>query len=135
MPGVLMGYRTLVRTPIGQSLFSLVYRAEVVLPLERAIPTLRMKNYEQGKNEELLRAYLDLLEKERILAATRNEVYRRQKARGYNKRVEERSFQVGDLALRQVTLNVKNPRDGKLGSNWEGPYVIAELRKNNLTDW
>lgn len=43
---VLIGYRTSVCTPSGQSAFSLVYGAEAILPVEIAIPTLRVKNYE-----------------------------------------------------------------------------------------
>lgn len=41
-----------------------------------------------------------------------------------------RSFQVGDLVLKRVRLNTKEPKDGKLGPNWEGSCVIAELHKN-----
>lgn len=125
-----MGYRILVCTSTGQSSFSLVYRAEVVLSVERAIPTLRVKNYEQGRNEELLRADLDLLEEERIMASAKNEDYRIQMAKGCNKGVRERTFQVGSMVLRQATLNTKDPKDEKLVPNWEGPCVIVELRKN-----
>ena len=37
---------------------------------------------------------------------------------------KSRDFHIGDLVLRKVTLNTTNPTDGKLGPNWEGPYVI-----------
>lgn len=54
LPGILMRYQTLVCTPIGQISFSLIYCAEAILSVERVIPTLRVKYYKQGKNEELL---------------------------------------------------------------------------------
>ena len=33
----------------------------------------------------------------------------------------------GDLVLRKVVGNTKNPAWGKLGPNWEGPYRIATV--------
>ena len=33
----------------------------------------------------------------------------------------------GDLVLRKVVGNTKNPAWGKLGLNWEGPYRIATV--------
>ena len=48
----------------------------------------------------------------------------------YNKQIRERSFKVGDLVLREVTLNTKNATNGKLGPTWERPYeVIRAYRK------
>ena len=32
-----------------------------------------------------------------------------------------------DLVLRKVLGNAKNPAWGKLGSNWEGPYLITSV--------
>lgn len=50
--------------------------------------------------------------------------------RGYNSKVREKGFQVGDMLLRRVTLNTRNLADGKLGPNWEGPYIVNEIQKN-----
>ena len=46
-------------------------------------------------------------------------------AKHYNFRVRHKDFQVGDLVLRRVTGATKDTSQGKLGSNWEGPYRIA----------
>jgi len=35
--------------------------------------------------------------------------------RYYNKRTNLRYFGIGDLVLRKVTLNTRNPNEGKLG--------------------
>lgn len=130
LPGVLMGYRASVRTPTGQSLFALVYGAEAVLPIERIIPTSRTRNYDVSQNEDLLQAELDLLEEGRIEAAIWNEVYHRRMRHDYNKRVCQRDFKIGDMVLRKTILNTRNPTNGELGANWEGPYIISGLRKN-----
>lgn len=50
--------------------------------------------------------------------------------RDYNKKVRHRDFLVANMVLRKTTLNMRNPANGKLGANWEGPYIISGLRKN-----
>ena len=41
---------------------------------------------------------------------------------------------VGELVLRKVIENIKDPVDGKLGPNWEGPYKItSSLAKELIT--
>jgi len=46
-------------------------------------------------------------------------------AKHYNSKVRCRDFQVGDLVLRKVTGATRDPCQGKLGPNWEGPYKIT----------
>ena len=46
-------------------------------------------------------------------------------AKHYNSIVKYRDFQVGDLVLRKVTGATRDPSQGKLGTNWEGPYRIT----------
>ena len=41
--------------------------------------------------------------------------------------VKLRSLAPGDLVLRKVLRNTKNPTWGKLGPNWEGPYRITSV--------
>ena len=45
----------------------------------------------------------------------------------YNKQIMKRSFKVGDLVLREVKANTKNPIDGKLRLTWKGPYEIIKV--------
>ncbi|XP_059436622.1 uncharacterized protein LOC132169637 [Corylus avellana] len=56
-------------------------------------------------------------------------VYQERVARYVNKRVKHRSFKVGDLVLRKVTIATKDPAEGKLAPNWEGPYKVIECRR------
>ena len=41
--------------------------------------------------------------------------------------VKLRLLALGDLVLRKVLGNTKNPAWGKLGPNWEGPYCITSV--------
>jgi hypothetical protein len=47
-------------------------------------------------------------------------------AQYYNTRVKLRCFEIGDLVLRRVTQAIKDPFQGKLGPNWEGPYKVVQ---------
>ena len=53
--------------------------------------------------------------------------YQQQLKKRYNKNVRPRSFQQGDMILRKVLGNTKNPNDGKLGLNWEGLYRVRSV--------
>ena len=50
-------------------------------------------------------------------------------AKYYNSRVRHRDFQVGDLVLRKVMGTDRDPTQGKLGPNWEGPYRVASWQR------
>lgn len=48
--------------------------------------------------------------------------------RTYNKRVQQKSFKVGDLVWKAILpLGDKDPQLGKWSPNWEGPYVISKV--------
>ena len=59
---VLWAYRTTARTPTGETLFQLVYGADVVIPSEVGITSYRVENYTKDKNEEAMRLQLDLVD-------------------------------------------------------------------------
>ncbi|KAI5422029.1 hypothetical protein KIW84_045469 [Lathyrus oleraceus] len=72
-------------------------------------------------NDETLRAELDLVEEIRSEAALRETTLKQKIALRHDAKVIKREFQVGTLVLRR---NQKNPREGKLAANWEGPYRV-----------
>ena len=43
--------------------------------------------------------------------------------------VKHRSFQPGDLVLREVTLSTKELNAEKLSPTWEGPYRVIKVSK------
>ncbi len=53
--------------------------------------------------------------------------YQENMVRYYNTKVKLRQFSIGDFILRKITLATKDPTQGKLGSNWEGPYRVIEI--------
>jgi hypothetical protein len=68
---------------------------------------------------------VDLLEKERYLAARRSAIYQQNLRRYHSRRVRNRSFEEGDLVLRP-----KKQKEHKLSPPWEGPFVISKALLN-----
>ena len=80
-------------------------------------------------NDEALRLNLDLLDEKREQVLRRTEDYQRKTARYYNQKVKPISYMPGDLVLKKLLPARKNPAHGKLGPNWEGPYIISRVRQ------
>ena len=59
LPNVLWAYRTTPRRSMGETLFSLTYGAEAIIPAESA----RVTRFAPTQNDELMAKHLDLLEK------------------------------------------------------------------------
>ena len=130
LPSVLWVYRTTVRTPTKETPFKLTFGTEAVIHVEIGLTTLRTTFHKEEENEGQLRLNLDLLDETREKAARRIALYQGKMARYYNTKVKLRRFEVGDWILRKVTQATKDPSQGKLGPNWEGPYkVIQYYRK------
>ena len=77
-----------------------------------------------------MRLQLDLMDELRTSAEQRLARYQNRMAQYYNFRVCHRDFQVGDLVLRKVMGAVRDPTQGKLGPNWEGPYRVTSWQRN-----
>jgi hypothetical protein len=54
--------------------------------------------------------------------------YQERVSRYFNRKVKPRSFKVGDLVLRKVTLAIRDYTEGKLPPNWEGPYKVINCQ-------
>ena len=76
-----------------------------------------------------MRLQLDLVEEVRAIAEQRLVCYQNLMAKHYNSNIRHRDFQVGDLVLRKVMGTTRDPLQGKLGPNWEGPYRIASWQR------
>ena len=63
LPHVLWTYRTTPGRSIGETLFSMTYRAKVVIPLETGFLMLRTSFFTPSSNDGLLEKNLDLIEK------------------------------------------------------------------------
>ncbi|GAA0154045.1 hypothetical protein LIER_12138 [Lithospermum erythrorhizon] len=129
MEEALWAYRTTYRTPTQITTYSLVYGVEAVLPLEVQIPSLRVVVNEGITTEEVVHLRLqelDSLDKQRLNAQQRLECYQSRTTKSYNKKVRQRSYQVGDMVLAVRRPIVMNKKGNKFVSKWDGPYVVVE---------
>jgi len=72
---------------------------------------------------------LDLVNEVRTTAEQRLARYQDYMVKHYNSWVQHRDFQVGDLVLRKVMGAARDPTQGKLGPNWEGPYRVMSWQR------
>ena len=86
---------------------------------------MRTEEYDQDNNELVLAKDLDLAQERRDLAMIRLASYQGDQKRRYGRSVRERILTPGDLVLRKVLGSKRDPTQGKLGANWEGPYQIV----------
>ena len=129
LPSVLWAYRTTIRTPTGETSFRLAYGTDVIIPAEVGLTSYQVENYNESKNEEALRLQLDLVDEVQATEEQRLAQYQNFMAKYYNSNIRHRDFQVGDLVLRKVMAIAKDPSQGKLGPNWEGPYRITSWQR------
>ncbi|GKF66656.1 reverse transcriptase domain-containing protein, partial [Tanacetum coccineum] len=122
---VLWAHRTMIKSSNGDTLFSLTYGTEVVIPAEIRMPTFRIAEVDVAKNDEALEINLELLEEKREQAAIKEAKSKRQIEKYYNSKVRNASFKPGDLVYR--SNEARRVEDtGKLGPKWEGPYEVIE---------
>ena len=129
LPSVLWAYRTIAKTPTGETPFRLTYGNEAVNPAEIGLTSYRVDNHDEGRNDEAIRLQLDLVDEVRAIAEQRLARYQDRMAKHYNSRVRHRDFKVGDLVLRKVMGAARDPMQGKLGPNWEGLYRITSWQR------
>ena len=112
--------------------FRLAYGTDAVIPTEVGLTSYRVEKYDEDKNEEnkeVLLLQLDLVDEVHATVEQRFAWYQNLMAKHYNSNVRHRDFQVGDLVLRKVIGAAKDPLQGKLGPNWEGPYRITSWQR------
>ncbi|GKU89962.1 hypothetical protein SLEP1_g4030 [Rubroshorea leprosula] len=126
---VLWSCRTTPSSATGETPFSLAYGAEAVIPVEVGLPPIKSDRQDDQNNGQLLRENLDLVEEVREMARIRNMAHQSRVAKFYNKRVRARQFQVGDLVLRKAGLTNAYSHMGKLAPNWEGPYMVINIKR------
>ncbi|XP_071718290.1 uncharacterized protein [Rutidosis leptorrhynchoides] len=120
LPLVPWAHRTTPKESNGETPYSLAYGTEAVFPAEIQVLTERTADNEN--NEENIRVNLDLLEERREAAVIREASYKRTIEGYYNKRVKPSTCKVGEYVLRLNSAS-KVEYEGKLGPNWEGPYL------------
>ncbi|XP_070011330.1 uncharacterized protein [Nicotiana sylvestris] len=122
---VLWAYRTTPKTSTGETPYSLVYESDAVILVEVGEPSLRYSNESGPSNDKSRLQDLDEVEERRDMAQVRMVAQKQQAERYYNKKAKVRPLKVGDYVLKAKTHAAKDPNEGKLGTNWDGPYKIT----------
>ncbi|GKF65312.1 reverse transcriptase domain-containing protein, partial [Tanacetum coccineum] len=111
---VLWAHRTMIKSSNGETLFSLTYGTEAVIPGEIDMPTLRTAEMDLVQNNEALEINLVLLEEKREQAAIREAKGKAKIEKYYNSKFQGTSFKPGDLVYRNNDAS-RAEDSGKLG--------------------
>jgi hypothetical protein len=112
-----------------------VYGQEALLPVEVNMQMCRIT--EQGalsveEYSEAMMSKLDEVPDSRFKALCEIEKEKMQVAKAYNKRVREKSFQIGELIWKIILpVGMRNNRFGKWSPSWEGPLWIVGIVPGN----
>ena len=124
---VLWAYRTMGKSATQETPFAMAFGTEAVAPIEVGVRSPRIEFASIERNEEALRLNLNVLEEKREQVLKHVEDYHRKTTRYYDRRVKPRSYKPGDLVLKKLLPVRKDPAHGKLGPNWEWPYIISRV--------
>ena len=115
--------------------FELVYGQEAVLPVEinlEAFRVARQNDLSAVDYNNLTMDRIDDVSEERLKALREIEKEKLRVAKAYNKRVREKSFQIGDLVWKTILpIGTKDRKFGKWSPSWEGPYRVVEIVPGN----
>jgi hypothetical protein len=115
--------------------FELVFSQEVVLPVEVNLRAHRVASQDALSAKEygeLMMDKIDEVQEGRFRAMGRIEEEKIQSAKVYNKRVKEKSFQIGDLVWKTILpLRTRNNKFGKWSLSWKGPYKVVGIVLGN----
>jgi hypothetical protein len=129
LPEVLWVYRTTRRTPTEETSYALAFGTKAIIPIELGSRSLQLETYKAETNDEGLKLHLDLLQEKLDHAQITMLAYQERVARYFNRKLKPRSFRVGDLVSRKVTLATRDSAEGKLPPNWEGPYKVVSCQR------
>ncbi|KAI9085514.1 hypothetical protein K1719_032357 [Acacia pycnantha] len=126
---VLWGYRTPIQSGTQETPFRMTYGCEAMILVKIGQPSwrrLRILEEGEGSNYKALTTKLELVDEVRTTAHCRDMAAKQLIAAKYNRKVRPQTFDRGDLVLRRADMGKKNAKDGKLATNWDGPYRVKE---------
>ena len=107
LPNILWAYRTMARTPTGETPFRLTYSSEVVILVEAGVTSIRREVLREENNDDQLQFDLDCLDEVKDKAYSIMTIYQ-QKMVEYYKKVKLKRLDIGDLILHKVTTATKD---------------------------
>ncbi|XP_072066622.1 uncharacterized protein [Arachis hypogaea] len=111
----------------GETPFRLAYGIEVMIPVEINEQSPRVSFYDKVGNIQRHKEELELLSEVQEQAQIREVALKQRMTNRYNKKVIRRSFAPDDLILIRNDIGVNKFGDGKLATNWKGPYKIKKV--------
>jgi tRNA A37 methylthiotransferase MiaB len=120
---VLCALRTNVNRATRDTPFNLVYGAEVMLPPEIYLESVRVAHFNAEDQTEARELDSDLLEERRNTTLANMQKYQASLKQYYNKSVVPRDLNVADLILKK---DIRTRDKHKFSSPWEGPFIIVE---------
>jgi hypothetical protein len=112
--------------------FEMVYGHEAVLLVEINLSAYRVMHQDSLMAKEYRSAMMDGiddLEESRLEALRELEKEKLRVAKAYNKKVQKKSFRVGDKVWKTI-LPVN--RFGKWSPSWKGPYIVIRIILGNV---
>ena len=122
-----MGTQNYAQVINSRDPFVVAFGTEVVAHVEVGLKSPRIEFASAKHNEEVIRLNLDLLEEKREQVLKRIEDHHKKTARYYDRRVKPRGYKPDDLVLKKLMLARNDPTHGKLGPNWEEPYIAPRV--------
>jgi hypothetical protein len=131
----LWAHHTIKHSATKVTPFELVYKQEVILPVEVNLDALRIARQNElsvVNYHNLMLDRLDEVSDERFKALGEIERGKLRVVKAYNKRVKENHFRSGDLVWKTILpIGSRSSKFMKWSPNWEGPYKIEEVVPRN----
>nr|KYP63266.1 Pol polyprotein [Cajanus cajan] len=127
---VLWAYRCTPQSTTRKTPFRLTYGTDAMIPVEVGEPSFRRIHFNENSNEMSIQAEIDTVEETRNQARVMAEACRQRMTRRFNTALNKREFKEGDLVWRLQGTPHRNPREGKLAANWDGPFRVRHNLQN-----
>jgi endo-alpha-1,4-polygalactosaminidase (GH114 family) len=117
--------------------FELVYGQEAVLPVEVSLQNLRETGQDHLSAKEYNELMMDKIDdtpesRFKALEEIEKEKEKAKIVKAYNKRVMEKSFQVGDLVWETIlSFETRSGKFGRWSPSWEGLYRVSWVVPSN----
>ena len=107
----------------------MVYRMEVVLPIEIGVRSLRIVLESEIPKVDWLQSRYDqlcMMDDKRLKALYHIQGNQRKLRKVFDKKVRTRDLKLGNLVLKEIRVPVQDA-NGKFKQNWAGPYIIKQI--------
>jgi hypothetical protein len=118
---------------IGTSPFQMVYGTDVVLPINLALPVMKLWQDEKEEPNPLTRRINQLIEvqQHRDVIDEKLQKYQDNMKLLFDRKAKYRDFLPGDLVLRWDARKEDSGKNGKFDHIWYGPFKISSSEGNN----